>query len=246
MKPIKPILIVVFCLFAHVVFCAQSLPFGIRADKYAVMQSIVKLMDNNAYDSAEAVITRELLNQNNKLNEREEYFLYCYEAEIMYYNALFDIGLASANKALNLAESLKNDTLIGSAQNLLGLQYMHLEEYAEAKKSFKRAIALLPAKTFKELYSQRYHALANLAEVYLYQNLADSAAFYSKLAITEALQQGAIRGASFAYWSMAESELLQNLPIKARLSAKTRVGVVAAGRSRRCASFFMHNLDQGV
>ena len=215
-----------FFLIASLYLCilqtihASNVPFGLRPDVYEGLQNIVSLMNRSAYDSAQALIVRQLLYQKSKLNKREEYFLYCYEAEIMYYNGLFEIGLTSAQEARNLANSLENDTLIGSAQNLVGLQYMHLLKYKQAKKSFKNAIELLPSVTDKDLYSQRYHALANLAEVFLYQNNADSAAYFSKLAIAEALSQGSIRGASFSYWSLAESQILNNTPLLARQSSK--------------------------
>jgi signal transduction histidine kinase len=207
LKPILSLLLLLVCLAGN----AQiSNHFGIRPEKLPVINEVVRLMNASAYDSAEVLVISELLDQQNKLTPYEEYFLNSYEAEIMYYNALFDIGLASAEKCLAIGRKLDNDTLIGSAQNLLGLQLMHLEDYEKAASAFKEGIRLLPPKTDKNLYSQRYHALANLAEVYLYQKCADSTIYYSELAVIESSAQGIARGTAFSYWSWAEGQLLLN------------------------------------
>jgi len=190
---------------------AQDLaPNGVRDDKFEIMQQVVRLMNASFYDSSEVMIIKELFNKENILTAEEQYFFLCYESEIMYYNALFDLGLASAQNALEIARELGNDTLIGSALNLAGLQYMHLKRYPEARNYFSESANLLPESTDKRFFSQRYHALANLGETYLYLNQPDSAVFYSELAVADALQQNVSRGASFAYWSLAEGELMRN------------------------------------
>ena len=209
-KTLKPILSLLLLLASLDSNAQISNHFGIRPEKLPVINEVVRLMNASAYDSAEVLVISELLDQQNKLTPYEEYFLNSYEAEIMYYNALFDIGLASAEKCLVIGRKLDNDTLIGSAQNLLGLQLMHLKSYQKAAAAFREAIRILPPRTDKELYSQRYHALANLAEVYLYKKYADSTIYYSKLAVKESSAQGIARGTAFSYWSWAEGMLLLN------------------------------------
>jgi len=220
----KSILILAFMLGWLAINGQVAAHFGVKPEKLKVINEVVRLMNASAYDSAEALIIGELLNQQNKLSPFEEYFFNSYESEIMYYNALFEIGLASADECLKLGIALENDTLIGSAQNLRGLQLMHLKEYNGAKRAFLEAARLLPPVTNSNLYSQRYHALANLAEVYLYQKQADSAIYYSALAVAEASAQKRARGAAFSYWSWAEAALLNKRLEQAEALAKKGMG----------------------
>lgn len=214
-------MLILACLVSGNISLGQHIVYhNISPQRNKILNDVVLLMHNNAYDSAQALIFREILDQNKTLTHHEEYYFYSYESEIMYYNALFDIGLASAERCLAIARTLKNDTLIGSAENLLGLQLMHLNNYGAAKKSFREAVKLLPPKTNSDLYSQRYHALANLAEVYLYQQKPDSASYYSALAVNEASAQSRVRGVAFAYWSWAEAEILKGQVVSAKALAK--------------------------
>jgi signal transduction histidine kinase len=225
----KSILILAFMLGWLAINAQVIAHFGVKPEKLKVINEVVRLMNASAYDSAEALIISELLNQQNNLSPFEEYFFNSYESEIMYYNALFEIGLASADECLKLGNALKNDTLIGSAQNLRGLQLMHLKEYNAAKRAFLVATRLLPTITNSDLYSQRYHALANLAEVYLYKKQADSAIYYSALAVKESAIQNRVRGTAFSYWSWAEAELIKKNVKSAEALAKKGLGWLKTG-----------------
>ncbi len=106
----KSIILLTFLLGWQVLSAQVAGHFGVRAEKLKVINEVVRLMNASAYDSAEALIISELLNQQNKLTPYEEYFFNSYEAEIMYYNALFDIGLASADKCLAIGKEMRNES----------------------------------------------------------------------------------------------------------------------------------------
>ena len=198
----------------------SNLPFGVRPEKNKILEEIVILIDKTEYDSAEVIIARELISSEEKLNTYELYFLHCYEAEIMYYNALYDQGIVSALKARDLAIELNDDILLGNAHNLAGIQFLQTKEYPIAKKEFKEALRLLPESSNRKYFTQTYQVLANLAELYLYEANADSAGYYSKQSIEKATDAEDTRGVALAYWSLAEAELINKNPIAARDAIK--------------------------
>ena len=197
---------------------SSNLPFGVRQENGKIFEKIVSLIDQTEYDSAETIIARQLINTEDKLNTYELYFLNCYEAEIMYYNALYDQGIVSALKAKELAGELKNDTLLGNALNLAGIQFLQTKQFAKAKSNLKEALLRLPDTSNKQFFSQKYQVFANLAELYLYEANGDSALYFSKLAVEHAEIAKDPRGESLAYWSLAESELLNHNPESARIA----------------------------
>lgn len=216
----------------------SNLPFGVRPEKGDLFEKLVLLIDKTEYDSAEKIIAQQLINTDEKLNTYELYFLNCYEAEIMYYNALYDQGIVSALKAKELAGQLKNDTLLGNALNLAGIQFLQTKQFTQAKSNLKEALLRLPDSSNKQFFTQTYQVLANLAELYLYEANADSAIYFSRQAVEQAEIAKDPRGESLAYWSLAESELLNNNPIGAR-SAINQANKVMNGIEQEDVSLFL-------
>ncbi|MFN9882358.1 MAG: hypothetical protein ACK53R_03175, partial [Bacteroidota bacterium] len=89
-----------------------------------MLNVVYHYLDTYQYDEAERIIS-EVYKSKKQMTPLEEYYLLCFEAEVMYYNALFGIGTESTLDALRIAESLNNDTLIGNCYNFLGLFAMN-------------------------------------------------------------------------------------------------------------------------
>jgi tetratricopeptide (TPR) repeat protein len=127
----------------------------------------------------------------------------------LYYNALFEQGLHSAEKALDYSQRTKETNFIGSAENVVGLQLMNLNRLEVAAIFLRRAVNHLQAHhPFDELAFQ-YHAYTNLGECYVYLQQPDSAIKLSQMALPEAQQRGRKRGEANAYWNIAQAYILK-------------------------------------
>lgn len=187
---------------------AEMVPFGISESCNATISSATILMNESKYDSAQYLISYELSQSDRPLNKYDLYYLHCYETEILYYHALFDQGLSSAFRGLQIATELKNDTLIGSAENLVGLILMNSKRYTEAIKHFRKAEAILPLHN-NDFLSYRYHALANMGECYLAMDKPDSAIICSNESLKEATHKHKERGIASANWNLAQAALIR-------------------------------------
>lgn len=196
------------CLFSQGQL--DFVPKGVTPEMSRILGSTFEQMDNSRYDSALSILSEGFYLHNEIVVPLDQYYLHAIEAEIMYYNALFDIGLNSVQQSAMLAEELKNDTLIGNTENLLGLFLMNLNRDKEAISHLKLATTLLPKKHGKGYLALQYHALSNLGECYLKLNKLDSAIYYSELAIPEATFYERVRGIALAEWNIGEALIKQN------------------------------------
>jgi signal transduction histidine kinase len=187
-----------------------QIPPGLRQDVVDIMNEATIYMNASDYEKAQAILGTVFTTPKFSLNDYELYYIHCYESEILYYNALFDLGLNSALRARELAVTLQNDTLIGSADNLCGLFYMNLNRPDEARPYFFEAKNKIPTGHNREYLSYQYHALSNLAECFLKLEIPDSAIYYSELARTEPQQLNRIRGIAIIEWNLGEAFLLKN------------------------------------
>jgi two-component system sensor histidine kinase UhpB len=167
-------------------------------------------MDASKYDKALSTLSRGFYKDSTQSTLADQYYLHSFESEIMYYTALFDIGLSSALQSEKIAIELKNDTLIGSAKNLVGLMLMNIGDFKAAVSNFKQAIALIPFNHQLGYLSFKYHAQINLGECYLKIGMPDSCIHYTTQAIQEVKVKNRIRGIALAYWNIGEAYFLQN------------------------------------
>lgn len=210
---IKPLLTTAIFVISSLLSAQSTVtirPNGVSDHVLSILQHAGEYMDNSRYDSAQYLISNALSQTEVALKEHELYYLHSLESEIMYYNALFEQGLNSAVRTLSIASALKNDTLIGSAENLMGLFYMNLGKGNDAIKHFRKAIALIPEGHNNNLLAYRYHAYANMGECFFKINEPDSAIFYSSASIAEADIRGRARGVALARWSLAEAYLVKD------------------------------------
>lgn len=186
------------------------IPKGVSPEMSKILENTFVQMDNSRYDSALSLLSQGFYLHNEIVVPIDQYYLHAIEAEIMYYNALFDIGLNSVQQSAILAEELKNDTLIGNTENLLGLFLMNLNRDKEAIPHLKLAATLLPKNHGKGYLALQYHAHSNLGECYLKLDKLDSAIYYSELAIPEATFYERVRGIALAEWNIGEALIEQN------------------------------------
>ncbi len=143
---------------------AQSVPKGVSEEIENALRQATHFMNHSMYDSAQYVITRTLTQTNHTISSKELYYLRCYEAEIMYYNALFEQGLNVALHSMDLAKELNDDLLLGNSHNFVGLFLMNIERTREAAQHFLAASRLIPAEAKDKFMSLQYHATGNLGE----------------------------------------------------------------------------------
>ncbi len=216
----------VHIVFASTTAVAQT-PAGTSLQVGDVLKVATAYMNKSSYDSAQFVVSAAFSQTNFPLNPTDLYYLHCYEAEIMYYNALFEQGLNSSMRGAEIAKQLNDNNLLGNTENLVGLFEMNLGKHAEALPHFKKAIALISATHTNDWLSFRYHALANLGECFYKLHMPDSAIVYSNQSIEEAERRQRNRGISLAKWNIAESYLLQNHIEDARTTAMQGFALVS-------------------
>ena len=89
----------------------------------SAIEYLVALMDRQSYDSALSQAGTIYAVPYEKLSPKYKYILHCLESEILYYNALFQLGAEKAEQALIIAQNdLKKDPLyVSNAHNLIGI-----------------------------------------------------------------------------------------------------------------------------
>jgi len=211
------ILLFVLCLFA----CSKP---HLEPDSSAVSPGIVKelakistLMDSGEFVLSEKAILGCFELYGDSLNDLDKYYLYAFEAEIMYYSALFDQGINSALKARAIAVSRKDSILIGNTENFLGLFYMNKNFPDSAKRHFRNALQMLPADDTTLWVSKRFHVLNNFGELFLSLQSPDSVLYYTKQSMNILQTTHYNRAICLGYWNIGEALIQQNEIRKAQL-----------------------------
>lgn len=186
-----------------------QVPPGLSQEFSNDLERATHYMNESKYDSALQVISNAFRNTLYPLDDRELYYLHSYEAEIMYYNALFEQGLSSSLRALDIAAGMNNDTITGNAENLVGLFYMNMNRNEEAIPYFRKAISHIPDDMRNEWLSRRYHAFGNLAEAFMKLGNGDSTIYYGTQSLKGATDNNRHRGMGIAYWLIAEGYILK-------------------------------------
>jgi signal transduction histidine kinase len=191
---------------------AQPLPPRLSPYVADVIASATQFMNASLFDSAQVRITEAFLQSDVRISSYDLYFLHCYEAEIMYYNALFEQGLSSAMRGVEMAVSTGDPILEGNAENLAGLLMMGMNRFQEAIPRFRKAAQRIPESHDNPYLTYRYQALANLGECYARLGKADSAMIHSEASLRLAGAIGKERGIALAHWNIAEAWLLRSEP----------------------------------
>jgi signal transduction histidine kinase len=165
-------------------------------------------MNASRYDSAQHIVSEIFKQINYPLSDLELYYLHSYEAEIMYYNAIFEQGLNTSLRALEIAQVLNDPAYTGNAENLMGLFLLSLNRNTEAIPYLNKAIRHISDDQNKGWLTYRYQAYNNIAECFLKLAMPDSAAFYAGLGLMGAARWNRTRGMAISHWTIAESHIL--------------------------------------
>lgn len=206
---LKKIMIAVF-LGIGISGFSQTEIMGISKEIDDVLKRATAFMNQSKYDSAQYLITSIQAQSDFTITKLEHYYLRCYEAEIMYYNALFEQGLNISLWSLDLAKELNSELLQGNSHNFIGLFLLIMQRSKEAIPQFQAAIRLIPEGQQADYLTKRYHALANLGESYLKIGLLDSVIYYSARSSHAAEALNKVRGKASAQTNIAEAYLLKN------------------------------------
>jgi signal transduction histidine kinase len=175
----------------------------------SLLHKVYLSLDASDYNEA-GLLINQIYRSQKSLTRLQQYYLHCFQAEVMYYHALFGIGKQSTLEALHIAEELHNDTLIGNCYNFLGLFTMNENSLDESVIYLTKAIKLLPPFHQNDYIAYRYQALSNLAECFLKLNLPDSALYYSNLSDREALKMNKARGLALNKLNIGDAYQLQS------------------------------------
>lgn len=205
-------LIVCTVVAPHLVFAIQRTTNAepqerIRSQIEQNINHVSALMAADDYEKAYEEVNRALRFADTTTYSRGKYYLYAFQAEILYYHAIYNAALRAAYKANVLANELANDTLTGSIENLIGLVLSNMKRTDEAEQYLRRAIEKLPANHGNENLSYRFHATSNLAEIFIDKNMPDSALYYAKWSMQESQQLNKVRAMSINHWNFAKAYL---------------------------------------
>jgi tetratricopeptide (TPR) repeat protein len=194
----------------------------VQADEISVfalpiLKNAAALMDSAKYNEASALIRKTITFDEQSLSLIDKYYLYSFEAEILYYSALSEPGINSSLKAREIARILKNKHFEGSSENFLGLFYLNKKKYEIANAHFHTALKLLPNENNEIWLSRRYHVLGNLGESFLGFGNADSANIYARMSLDICRKEGNTRGMALACWNIAEAFLIKEMEDSANL-----------------------------
>lgn len=171
------------------------------------ISQVSALMAADDYESAYEKVNHALRFADTTTYSLGKYYLYAFQAEILYYHAIYNSALGAAYKAKVLSNELANDTLIGSIDNLIGLLLSNMNRKEEAEEYLRWAVEKLPANHGNENLSYRFHATSNLAEIFIEMNLPDSALYYADWSMREAKSLNKNRAKAINHWNFAKAYL---------------------------------------
>lgn len=178
--------------------------------------SVIVLLDEARQEEAQQLLLTALDSSETAYNAVDRYFIHALLTEVMYYAAMNEQGLLSAEKSLQIALELQNSTFEGSAYNLIGIIHLNAGRTTEARDAFRKAIKLIPRSHKSPLLSRVDQVMNNLAEVYLNLQQPDSAHLFADSALKISNELGNARAICFAYWGKGEAFLQQQLSAQAK------------------------------
>lgn len=208
-------LLFLFLLFIHIACRQEDTQLNKQETRVseagsALTTRVANLLDSGKQEEAQEVLFVALDSAEIKYNQTDRYYVHSLLAEVMYYAAMNEQGLLSAEASLQLALKLKNDTFIGNSHNLIGIIHLNAERYIDAKIAFKKALKYIPTNQPNLLLSRADQVRNNLAELYLYMNQPDSAMVMAQSALKISTELNKHRAICFAHWGIGEAYRLKN------------------------------------
>lgn len=132
-----------------------------------------------------------------KQNDTTTVYIHSLQSELFYYDGLFQFGTNEAEKAIQKAKQLQDNSLIANAYFFKGINQVEMNELKEAEKSFWKAKAYQPEKNTKSSIRssiQNEHIFNNIAQLKLIIQQTDSAVWYNTKAYLFAKKTNSKRG----------------------------------------------------
>jgi len=166
------------------------------------LETINGLFSKNQFDSAETLLLK--LKKQGKA-PIEKYLIYCYQAEVMYYNMLPELAYSNLDAAMEIAVESGKPELISNCENYNGLFKIIEKKPEEARVHFYRAENLYQPHSELNFLVSDYQIYSNLAETHLMTNNPDSAIFYARKGFEITERQNIKRGSALNYWTMGKA-----------------------------------------
>lgn len=176
----------------------------------SLLSSATQYMNAGSFEQAQSILITALNASQSNYSKYDHYYFHSFLAEIMYYTALNEQGLQNAREAIRIAQELKNDTLLGNAENLLGLIHLSSERYDSAQFYFNRALENIPNKLNNPNLSRYDQVLGNISEAYLKAGNAEKAIEFAHQAQTFSKEKNIQRAIILNNWTLAEAWLMKN------------------------------------
>lgn len=167
-------------------------------------------MDSQEFDQALSLVGDVYqLKDINKFPEKKYLFL-CFESEILYYNALFDLGADKAKEAiLFVNKQLQGDSLkLGNAYNLLGINAENIEPLYQVIELYQNSLKVLPDHR-DPLYSNIAHVASNLGQLYAQEKKVENAKKWLHHSNQFALRDSQFRTVSINYETLSKVALAE-------------------------------------
>lgn len=177
-------------------------------------QYVNDFMDEDNYDSAQHWLDKIDNLLPIKKPNRLSYLYHSRQSEIYYYNNLMSLGISETSRGYQVANFLKDSTLISDSYNFLGLFYLNLNRLDSAEIYLNKALLFNRNDKTKiaEYYNltQKYHIYGNLAETYMLSKKYTKALICADSSITEAIKNHKYRAKALGEYTKGEILLKQN------------------------------------
>jgi len=167
-------------------------------------------MNTGDFERAQGILITAQNAPDSNYSATDRYYFHSHLAEIMYYTAINEQGLQNAREAMRIGQELKNDTLIGNAENLLGLIHLNSERYDSALHYFNRSLQRVPPSLNNPKLSRYDQILGNISEAYLKSGIVDKAIEYAQRAQEYSIKNKVERAIMLNNWTLAEAWLMKN------------------------------------
>lgn len=232
--------IVLYCavLCALVASAQQQLSRNVRqlpplADKEldSAFRHILKEMDRFAAESSMNAINSTFQRVDRVKDKEASCYLYCFRAEVLYYEGLFNEGIADLDNALQLAQDLQDSLLIANVYNLKGLLHENITDNRNALPWLRLALAWFPKHPAARYpVSELHHIHGNLGSYLTGIGQWDSAGVHLERSLEIAQEVGAGRAMAVAWWSLGNLAMAQHLADSALTCFDRSAEVAAAAK----------------
>jgi hypothetical protein len=164
-------------------------------------------IEYDVMDSAQLWLSRAKIAASQLSFSKYNYLLYTRQAEIYYYQHLYDLGLQTAKNGFTTAVKLNDSAFCCDAKFFEAIFNLEMDSIAKAKELFTQSLNFYPKNKIGEFGfsmitpSQIYN---NIAECYLGLNLPDSALLYNNAAYADAVSSNSQRGLSITFFTYGE------------------------------------------